>query len=260
VVRKPPIFPRLESEPRSLSDLGGATAVILAGGKGTRLAPYTSVLPKPLMPIDGEPILEIVIEQLERARFQRIVLCVGYLADLIVAVLGNGRPRAASLEYVREEAELGTAGALALTTGLVDTFLVMNGDVLTDLQFDELLRFHRERGNMLTIAGHRRTRRSDYGVLETNGGDRLVAYLEKPEESFHVSMGVYVLEPAVLDFIPQDERFDFPEVVHALLAAGAPCGVFEHEGLWLDIGIHDDYLRAAELWESRKAAATAKAS
>jgi NDP-sugar pyrophosphorylase family protein len=245
VTPRPPIFPELESEEPDLSDL---TAVILAGGKGTRLAPYTSVLPKPLMPLGDKAILEIVVGQLERANLRRIVLCVGYLAHLIVAVLQNGADRAARIEYVREETELGTAGSLRLAPGLVDTFLVLNGDVLTDIDLQQLLSHHRRSRNILTIAAHRRTQQADYGVLRLDGEHRVVEYDEKPEQTFYVSMGVYVLEPAALKFIP-DGPFDFPELVHALLAAGEHVGAFPYAGLWLDIGRHEDYQRAVAIWE-----------
>jgi len=248
VTPRPPIFRGLEREGEGQPDLSEVTAVILAGGKGTRLAPYTSVLPKPLMPLGGKAILEIVVGQLERAELRRIVLCVGYLAHLIVAVLQNGADRAARIEYVQEETELGTAGSLRLAPGLVDTFLVLNGDVLTDLDLQQLVSHHRQSGNILTIAAHRRTQQTDYGVLHLDSEQRLVRYDEKPEETFYVSMGVYVLEPAALKYIP-DERFDFPELVHALLTAGEQVGAFTYDGLWLDIGRHEDYQRAVAIWE-----------
>jgi NDP-sugar pyrophosphorylase family protein len=248
VTGRPPIFPDLECDANGASDLTEMTAVILAGGKGTRLAPYTSVLPKPLMPLGGNAILEIVVGQLERAQFRRIVLCVGYLAHLIVAVLQNGSERAAHIDYVKEEVELGTAGSLRLASGLDQTFLVLNGDVLTDLDLQQLVAHHAEQKNILTIAAHQRIQRADYGVLRLGDEDKLLGYDEKPEELFHVSMGVYVMEPAALAYIPEG-RFDFPELVHALLAAGEPVGVYPYGGLWLDIGRHEDYERAVALWE-----------
>jgi NDP-sugar pyrophosphorylase family protein len=226
------------------------TAVILAGGKGTRLAPYTSVLPKPLMPLGGQAILEIVVKQLERANFRRIVLCVGYLAHLIVAVLQNGGGREARIDYVKEEFELGTAGSLRLVTQLHSTFVALNGDVLTDLDLRRLVEHHTEAGNVLTIAVHRRTHKADYGVLRLDDEQRVITYDEKPEETLHVSMGVYVLEPLVLDFIPEG-HFDFPELVQALLDAGERVGAYPYDGLWLDIGRHEDYQRAAALWDEQ---------
>jgi NDP-sugar pyrophosphorylase family protein len=229
------------------------TVVILAGGRGTRLAPYTSVLPKPLMPIGDRAILEIVLGQLHEHGFRDIVLSVGYLSHLIRAVLEHHSRPPISIRYVQEETPLGTAGPLRLVGGLDHTFIVMNGDLLTTLDYSALLRAHRESGNMLTIATHRRTIKLDYGVLHLDGVNgetrRVVAFEEKPEFASTVSMGIYVLEPMTLEFVPNAQSFDFPDLVHALLAAGHGVGSYEHEGLWFDIGRHDDYERANAAWE-----------
>jgi NDP-sugar pyrophosphorylase family protein len=235
-------------------------AVILAGGRGTRLAPYTSILPKPLMPIGDRAILEIVIDQLGEHGFRDVVLSVGHLAHLIRAVfdhegpvrLANGsRPR---ISYVHEERALGTAGPLRLVSGLDRTFLVMNGDVLTTLDYSDLLRRHQESEKVLTIATKRRSIEVDYGVLRLEDGSkslaRVTGYQEKPEYVSTVSMGVYVLEPKAIEFIPPDRPFDFPELVHALLDAGEPVGAYPYDGLWFDIGRRDDYERALEAWQN----------
>jgi NDP-sugar pyrophosphorylase family protein len=231
--------------------------VILAGGRGTRLAPYTSVLPKPLMPIGERSILEIVVAQLTQQGFRDIVLSVGYLSHLIRAVFdqnvvanghGSTRPNVA---YVHEDAPLGTAGPLRLVRGLDSTFVVMNGDLLTTLDYRDLIRHHRAGNNVLTIATKERQIKIDYGVLHVDGGSRVVAYDEKPEHVSTVSMGVYVLEPRALEFIPEREVFDFPDLVHALLRAGEPVGAYAYDGLWFDIGRHDDYERAVATWEQR---------
>lgn len=232
--------------------------VILAGGRGTRLAPYTSVLPKPLMPIGDRAILEIVLDQLRSHGFRDVILSVGYLAHLIQAVLehhtqnGGGKAPPVRISYVYEDAPLGTAGPLRLIEGLDRTFVVMNGDLLTTLDFSELLRAHRNAGNLLTIATKKRTIKLDYGVLHLEdtapGTARVVGYDEKPEFASTVSMGVYVLEPAILEYVPAAGPFDFPDLVHALLAAGRPVGAYEHDGLWFDIGRPDDYERATAAW------------
>jgi NDP-sugar pyrophosphorylase family protein len=242
--------------------------VILAGGRGARLAPYTSVLPKPLMPIGDRSILEIVIRGLEREGFDRIVLSVGYLSHLIRAVFetvrngngnGNGKPGGghAEIVYLHEEEPLGTAGPLRLLDEFDDTYVVMNGDLLTTLSIRELVEHHRRQGNALTIASQARKTRMDYGVLhvehEGPGAGRITAYDEKPEITSIVSMGIYVLEPHVRGFIPPG-RFDFPDVVQALLAAGERVGSYLFDGLWFDIGRHDDYERAQIAWESGKLA------
>jgi len=227
-------------------------AVVLAGGRGTRLAPYTSVLPKPLMPIGGSSILEIVLGQLGAHGITSVTLCVGYLSHLIKAVIGD-RAAGVRISYVHEEAALGTAGPLRFVDGLNSTFVVMNGDVLTTLDFNALIRHHRREGNVLTIATRERQIKIDYGVLELglNGSaDRVCGYLEKPEVRSCVSMGIYVLEPQVLNFIPADGSFDVPDLVQALLGAGERVGAYRHDGLWFDIGRRDDYEAAAQAWES----------
>ena len=241
-----------------MSDANGKTrVVILAGGRGTRLAPYTSILPKPLMPIGDRAILEIVIEQLAAAGFNDVVVSVGHLAHLIRAVFDHDhtpQPRETRISYVYEEEPLGTAGSLKLVGGLDETFLVMNGDLLTTLDYADLLRRHKEGGHVVTIASKRRGIKVDYGVLHLDGQSGPVStvarYEEKPEFVSTVSMGVYALEPRALEFVPQSGAFDFPELVDALLAAREPVGAYVYEGLWFDIGRRDDYERAVAAWDS----------
>jgi NDP-sugar pyrophosphorylase family protein len=227
-------------------------AVILAGGRGRRLEPYTSVLPKPLMPVGDRAIVEIIVDGLVECGITDVTLCVGYLAHLIEALL-NGRPRGATVKYVHEAEPLGTAGPLRLVDGLEETFLVMNGDLLTDLRFDELVDVHRRAGNDVTIATHEREHVVDYGVLHTEPGEfpRLLGYDEKPKSKLTVSMGVYVMEPAILDRIPTSGYFDFPQLVQALLAEGRQVGTFPFSGFWLDIGRRDDYELAIASWAER---------
>lgn len=231
-------------------------AVILAGGKGSRLGPYTTVLPKPLLPVGDRAILDVVVRQLHGYGFTELTLAVGYLSHLVRAVMGDGSERGVSIEYHEEPEPLGTVGPLATVGGLDDTFLVMNGDVLTALDYGELHELHREAGNVLTIASHRRTVRTDYGVLHLDGAageTRLVAgFEEKPEIPYVVSMGVYVLEPRALDYIEPGRRLDLPELVLKLLAAGEPVGSYLYDGYWLDIGRHDDYEKAILEFESLK--------
>jgi NDP-sugar pyrophosphorylase family protein len=227
-------------------------AVVLAGGRGRRLAPFTSVLPKPLMPIGDRAILEIVVDQLHSCGFTDIVFCVGYLSHLIQAVFGDGSARSVGITYVREEGALGTAGPLTLVDAVDEAFLVMNGDVLTDLDYRDLVDHHRGSGNIVTIATQRRTITVDYGVLRLEPNDARVpavkGYDEKPEIRSPVSMGIYVLEPRALDYIPRNSYFDFPDLVQALLRAGEPVGAYLYDGLWLDIGRHEEYERAVECW------------
>lgn len=227
--------------------------VVLAGGRGTRLAPYTSILPKPLMPIGDQPILEIIIDQLVAQRFTHVTLCVGYLSHLIRAVLDDRVVDKIAIQYVQEEGALGTAGPLRLVEGLEQTFVVMNGDVLTTLDYRGLMRRHRESGDVLTIATCRRRTRMDYGVLHLDGSlrsavRRVTAYEEKPELVSMVSMGIYILEPRALDYIPEGTYFDFPDLVQALLAGGEQIGSYVYDGAWFDIGRHEDYELATQAW------------
>lgn len=228
-------------------------AVILAGGKGSRLGPYTTVLPKPLLPIGDQAILDVVVRQLRGYGFNDLTFAVGYLAHLIRAVFGDGSQHGVSIDYHEEDHPLGTAGALATVEGLDETFLAMNGDVLTALDYAELYRTHQEAGNILTIASHRRVVRSDYGVIHTDGAlgqtRRVTGYEEKPEIPYTVSMGVYVAEPAVLEYIPQNSSFDVPELVLKLVENGQQVGSYLYEGYWLDIGRHDDYEKAIAEFE-----------
>jgi NDP-sugar pyrophosphorylase family protein len=226
----------------------GNTAVILAGGRGSRLAPYTTVLPKPLLPVGDRAILDIVLHQLRSAGFDEIVLAVGHLAHLVQAVLGDGSTYGVRIRYHLERHPLGTAGALSSIDGLDDTFLMMNGDVLTDLDYAGLLAAHREAGNTMTIATHERGVDTDYGILHTDGSrgrtQLVTGYEEKPTFRYRVSMGVYALEPSAISHVPAHESFDVPDLALALLAAGEPLGSYDHAGYWLDIGRHDDYDRA----------------
>jgi NDP-mannose synthase len=228
-------------------------AVILAGGKGTRLRPYTTVLPKPLMPIGDMPVLEVVLRQLKRNGFSHVTLAVSYLSELIQAYCGDGSRFGLELRFSHEEKELSTAGPLKLVKGLTDTFLTMNGDILTTLDYRALVEHHRREKAAATIAVHRRTVRIDYGVIETDQKGRLSRYIEKPEYHFQVSMGVNVFEPSVLDHIGEGERLTIPDLMLRLAAAGKTVSTFECDCLWLDIGRPEDHEKAVELFESMRA-------
>jgi NDP-sugar pyrophosphorylase family protein len=223
-------------------------AVILAGGRGSRLGPYTTVLPKPLLPVGDRAILDVVVHQLRDFGFNEITLAVGYLAHLVRAVMGDGSNHGVHINYSEEAEPLGTVGPLAEIEDLDDSFLVMNGDVLTALDYGHLLDVHRVSGNALTIASHRRVVRTEYGVLhlDDQAGNmfRLSGFEEKPEIPYVVSMGVYILEPGVLDYIEPGERLDLPDLVLRLLAAGQTVGSYLYDGYWLDIGRHEDYEKA----------------
>jgi NDP-mannose synthase len=233
------------------SSLASTRAVVLAGGRGTRLAPYTSILPKPLMPVGDRAILEIVVGQLATCGVRQISFCVGYLAHLIRAVFDHQTHLYPDVEitYVHEEEPLGTAAPLRLVDELNETFIVMNGDVLTTLDYSDLTRFHGESGNVLTIATHERVIKINYGLLHIDEDSRLRDFEEKPEIISAVSMGIYVMEPAVLDYIPEGTFFDFPDLVQALLRAHQPVGAYRFDGIWFDIGRREDYERAVAAWD-----------
>lgn len=220
-------------------------AVILAGGKGTRLAPYTLVFPKPLMPLGETPILEIVIRQLVRRGFEEVTLAVGHLAQLIESYFGDGARFDVKIRYSREDRPLGTAGPLAAVGDLDEPFLVMNGDILTTLDYGSFLADHVESGAAASVATFRRVYTVDFGVVETDG-ERIVGYIEKPETTCDVSMGINALSPHVLERIRPGERLDMPDLLLQLIGAGEEVRSVPFEGRWLDIGRHDDFAAAQE--------------
>jgi len=224
--------------------------IILAGGQGTRLRPYTIVLPKPLVPVGDMPILEIMIRQLAAQGFRRLTVAVGHLAELIQNFFGDGSKWGVEIEYSIEDKALSTIGPLRLIPNLRGDFLVMNGDLLTDVNFREIVKFHRSQKAALTVASYHRKVTIDFGVLRGDEQDRIVGFEEKPEIGYLVSMGIYVLNERVLPLIPEDEPFGFDHLVQALLNAGEHVASFRHDGYWLDIGRPDDYERAINDFEN----------
>lgn len=229
-----------------MSDARSTRAVVLAGGRGTRLAPYTTVLPKPLMPVGDMPILEILLRQLRSAGIGRIVLAVGHLAALLEAYFGDGGRFGVSLEYSYEDEPAGTAGPLALVDGLDETFLVMNGDLLTSMDFGDLLDTHRAHGAAVTVGLFEKQVPIDLGVVHTDEQGRVTDYIEKPTLTYDVSVGVYAMEPSVLGHIERGERLDLPDLVLRLIAAGEDVRAYRFSGTWFDIGRPDDYAAASE--------------
>jgi NDP-sugar pyrophosphorylase family protein len=221
-------------------------AIVLAGGKGTRLAPYTKVLPKPLMPIGDMPILEIILRQMQRAGIDEVILTVGHLAGLLQAFFQDGKNLGIKISYSFEDNPLGTAGPLSMVEGLDDTFLVCNGDVLTTLNLSDLITYHRRSGAVATIATHTRNIHVDLGVIQFNGNQEIIGYLEKPTYSYQVSMGIYIFEPSVLKYIEHNQYLDFPDLVLRLLASGDRVVGYPFEGYWQDLGRADDYEQAVD--------------
>jgi NDP-sugar pyrophosphorylase family protein len=220
-------------------------AVILAGGRGTRLRPYTTTLPKPLVPIGDEfSILEIVLRQLARRGFVRATIAIGYLGSLIRAYVGDGSQWGIAVDYVTEDVPLGTMGPVVLNLDrLPEHFLVMNGDILTDLDFADLLGRHAAGEAPLTVGTYRRDVKIDFGVLEV-ADDRIVAFREKPVLSYSVSMGIYGLSRTTLQRYEAGRPLGFDELVLDLLARGDNPAVYAFSGNWLDIGRPEDYDRA----------------
>jgi NDP-sugar pyrophosphorylase family protein len=227
-------------------------AIILAGGKGRRLLPYTTVLPKPLMPIGDYPIIEVILRQLKRAGFNRISISTGYLHELIHAYLDSNKTLGLKIDYSHEETPLGTIGPLRLIENLEDTFLVMNGDILTDLDYKKLIESHKKQGAIATVATYQRDTNIDFGVLEINSEKKIIAFREKPTYHFNVSMGVYVFSKKILDYVPADTPFGFDQLMYALITKNEEVYSYPHAGYWLDIGRPDDYARSIEEFERYK--------
>jgi NDP-sugar pyrophosphorylase family protein len=229
-------------------------AVILAGGKGQRLRPYTTVLPKPLMPIGDMPILEVVLRQLKAAGITRVTMAVGYLAELLQAFFGNGARFGIEINYSFEDKPLGTVGPLTLIESLAHErdFLVMNGDVLTTIDYSKLIERHRASGADVTIATYRREVKIDFGVIEVGAQGFLTGYIEKPRFDYRVSMGIYCFDVTVLKRLSPGGYCDLPDLVKSLLAEGRKVASYPFEGYWLDMGRPDDYATAIDEFETRR--------
>jgi NDP-mannose synthase len=227
-------------------------AVILAGGKGTRLRPYTVVLPKPLMPLGEYPILEIIIRQLSYYGYDHITLTVNHQAEIIKAFFGDGSKWNLKIDYSLEDKPLSTMGPLKLIHDLPENFMVINGDVLTDLDFRWFFKYHSDHGNLFTIAAYNRTQISDYGVLDVGSNNELTGFREKPKTDYTVSMGVYMVNKKVLDYIPEGKSYGFDKLMLDLLAQHQKVVVHKFNGYWLDIGRPDDYMLAIDEFDKAK--------
>lgn len=227
-------------------------AVILAGGKGTRLRPFTSTLPKPLVPVGDFPIIEIVLRQLRHYGFRDVVISTGHLAELIEAYCGRGSRWGLKIRYVREERPLSTAGALKLIRRLDRDFLTINGDILTTLDFRKLFRFHRASGAAATLGVCERLTQLNFGVIGLDAKNRLQAYTEKPSYRYLVSQGINVFSRKVLSHIKPGEALGIPDLIKRLKAAGLPVMGHRSKSPWLDIGRAEDYQEAQEIFASAK--------
>ena len=220
-------------------------AIILAGGKGTRLKPYTTTIPKPLVPVGEHPILAIVLTQLKAAGVTKVTITINHMAELIKAFFGTGERFGLEIEYSLEDKPLGTVAPLKLIKDLPDYFLVMNGDLLTDINYAALYKAHVEAGTQLTIATYRRDAKIDLGVIDVDEqNNRVIGFREKPSYHFIVSTGVYVYSRSLLDRVPLDQPYGLDNLVLDMLADGVPINTYAHQGYWLDIGRPDDYEQA----------------
>lgn len=222
-------------------------AIILAGGKGTRLRPYTTLIPKPLVPLGGKySILEIIIMQLKSSGFTHITLAVNHLSQLIMAYFGDGARLGVKLDYSLEEGELSTIGPLTLINDLPENFIVMNGDILCDINYRNFFDQHVLKGSKVSVSAFKRHVKIDFGVLRYNDTGLLEKFEEKPEYDFDVSMGIYCLNRAVISKLKRGQKYGFDDLMNDSLANNQPINISPFQGYWLDIGRPDDYEYADE--------------
>ncbi len=218
----------------------------MAGGRGSRLAPYTTVLPKPLMPLDDRPILDVLLRQLVAGGVQRVSISVGHLSGLIEGWVRHQPSYGVPIAFAYEDQPLGTAGALANVERPTSAFLALNGDVLTTLGFGDLLEAHAASGAIATMAVKERSVDVQYGVVHADAEGRIERLEEKPRLCFTVSMGIYAMEPEIIDLIAPGERIDFPDLLLRAMERGHEVRTYDHDAYWRDIGNRDDYEAAIE--------------
>lgn len=235
-----------------MNKLTATKAVILAGGKGTRLRPLTAVFPKPLVPLGHKPIIEVLLNKIKNSGLVDITISTGYLAELIMAICGDGSKYGLNITYVGEESPLGTAGALGHMDLGDGTVIVMNGDLLTTLSFANLIGFHETQNADVTIALHRRDVKIDFGVVDCDESGLFTGFREKPTFSYEVSMGVNVLSARARALVKQHEYLDMPDLILKVHANGGKVCCFREDSYWLDIGRMDDYAQAQEDFEKNQ--------
>jgi len=221
-------------------------ALILAGGKGTRLLPYTAVLPKPLMPIGDTPILEIIIRQLKKYDISEIILSVGHMAGLIETFFGDGKRFGVKITYSMETQPLGTAGPIALIPDFTSTLLVMNGDVLTSMNYRNFIEYHKENKAEMTVGMSIQSYQNPLGYVEHDENNVITNYVEKPVYQHDVSMGIYIMEPKIASYIEKGKHIDIPELVNILIAHKQKVVGYHCNDYWLDMGKHDNYNKVNE--------------
>lgn len=227
--------------------------VILAGGQGSRLRPYTTVLPKPLIPVGDVPILELLVKQLRAQGLRRLIFATNYRDGLLRSYFGTGSSFGVDISYCKENRPMGTVGPLHLVADeLPQSFLVMNGDILTDLNYRTLLEAHKQSGRLLTLGTYQRQLKIKDGVLDVDASGQVSGFREKPTIPLTISLGAYAMDRAVLDLIPPGVSYSMDELVLTMLDRNLPVNTHHHEGMWLDIGTPDDLERANELFASKR--------
>jgi NDP-sugar pyrophosphorylase family protein len=226
-------------------------AIIMAGGKGSRLHPYTALLPKPLMPLGDMPVLELLLRSLSRAGAVEVFLAVNHLRHLIEAFFGDGSRIGLKLHYSIEDKPLGTAGPIAAVLDkLGDEFVLANGDLLTTIDVAAMIRFHRESRADVTVGVYPREVKIDFGLIEADADMRMTSYIEKPVYHHLVSMGIYVLNAdRVRSYLKPGTYLDMPDLLRSITRDGGDVRCFRSDCFWLDIGRPDDFARAQELYE-----------
>ncbi|UXR63787.1 sugar phosphate nucleotidyltransferase [Bdellovibrio bacteriovorus] len=234
---------------------GRVCAVLMAGGKGTRLKPYTTYVPKPLMPIGDLPIIEVIIYQLKHYGVKDFYICIGHMAHLIQAFLGDGSRLGVNIEYSFEEQPLGTAGPIGLLKERLlkyDSFISMNGDVLTTLDYSRAISRHMESNAIATVCVNQRSVNIDFGVLEVGADGILMEYKEKPTLKYNVSMGINIFSCDVFDYIKVREFLNIPDLLINIRDSGKSVYAYEESCQWLDIGRIEDYSQACEDFETNR--------
>jgi len=227
-------------------------AIILAGGEGRRLRPYTTILPKPLMPIGDRPILSIILEQLKKSEFNDITIATGYLGELIQAYFKNGKKNELNIKYSFEDKPLGTVGPIALIDNLEEDFLAMNGDILTDANYKDIFDYHKKQGVIFTIGMIKKHVPITLGVIKSTEDNFIKDFIEKPNAAYNVSMGIYIFNKKILNYIKKGEYLDIPTLIHKLLKDNEKVACYPYDGFWLDIGRKEDYEKAQEEFEKIK--------
>ena len=226
--------------------------ILLAGGRGRRLLPYTTVLPKPLMPVGDYSILEVILLQMKHFGLMDITISTGYLHELICAFLSTKKNLGLDIKIIHEDSPLGTIGPLHLIPDLEDSFLVMNGDILTDLNYQDLIEQHERSNATATIATYKREVHIDFGVIHRDQGLKIHSFQEKPVLNYEVSMGIYVFNKRILQYVPDNQAFGFDDLMKVLIERNEEVYSYPYDGFWLDIGRPDDYERSILEFEQNK--------